>query len=34
VEEIHDDTERDKILEATAAVEYGLVDKVMERGDR
>ena len=34
IEEIHADTERDKILEATAAVEYGLVDKVMERGDR
>lgn len=34
VEEIHGDTERDKILEASEAVEYGLVDKVMERADR
>jgi ATP-dependent Clp protease protease subunit len=30
-EEIHFDTERDKILEAYAAVEYGLVDQVMTR---
>lgn len=28
---IHDDTERDKILEADEAVEYGLVDQVMRR---
>jgi ATP-dependent Clp protease, protease subunit len=30
-EEIHADTERDKILEAEAAVAYGLVDQVMVR---
>jgi ATP-dependent Clp protease protease subunit len=30
-EEVHRDTERDKILEAEAAVEYGLVDLVMAR---
>jgi ATP-dependent Clp protease protease subunit len=30
-EVIHRDTERDKILTATEAVEYGLVDKVMVR---
>lgn len=30
-EEIHADTERDKILSATEAVEYGLVDRVMAR---
>ena len=30
-EEIHLDTERDKILPASEAVEYGLVDRVMER---
>src|SRR5687767_520965 len=30
-EEIHRDTERDKILSAHEAVEYGLVDRVMER---
>ena len=30
-EEVHNDTERDKILEAQAAVEYGLVDQVMTR---
>jgi ATP-dependent Clp protease protease subunit len=30
-EVIHRDTERDKILTATEAVEYGLVDKVMTR---
>jgi ATP-dependent Clp protease protease subunit len=30
-EEIHLDTERDKILTAEAAVEYGLADQVMER---
>lgn len=30
-EEVHNDTERDKILEAKAAVEYGLVDQVMTR---
>ncbi len=28
---IHRDTERDKILSAAEAVEYGLVDKVMVR---
>ncbi|MDX1644736.1 MAG: ATP-dependent Clp protease proteolytic subunit [Thermoanaerobaculia bacterium] len=28
-EEIHDDTERDKILSAEEAVEYGLADRVM-----
>ena len=32
-EEINLDTERDKILPAEAAVEYGLVDKVMTRRD-
>ncbi len=31
-EEIHGDTERDKILPAEAAVEYGIVDRVMSRG--
>jgi ATP-dependent Clp protease protease subunit len=31
VETIHDDTERDRILEADEAVEYGMVDKKMER---
>ena len=31
VEEIHGDTERDKILPAEEAVEYGLVDRVMVR---
>ena len=30
-EEIHSDTERDKILSADQAVEYGLADKVMDR---
>jgi len=30
-EEIHHDTERDKILSADEAVEYGLVDRVMSR---
>ena len=30
-EEVHGDTERDKILTAEAAVEYGLVDQVMTR---
>ncbi len=30
-EEIHADTERDKILTADAAVEYGIVDRVMDR---
>ena len=30
-DEIHGDTERDKILTAEAAVEYGLADQVMER---
>jgi ATP-dependent Clp protease protease subunit len=30
-EEIHDDTERDKILSAEEAVTYGLVDRVMDR---
>ncbi len=30
-EEIHEDTERDKILTAAEAVEYGLADRVMER---
>jgi ATP-dependent protease ClpP protease subunit len=28
---VHDDTERDKILEAEDAVAYGLVDRVMSR---
>jgi ATP-dependent Clp protease protease subunit len=31
LEEIHSDTERDKILSAQEAVEYGLVDQVMDR---
>lgn len=30
-EEIHNDTERDKILSAVEAVEYGLADEVMNR---
>ena len=30
-EVIHEDTERDKILSADEAVEYGLVDRVMDR---
>jgi ATP-dependent Clp protease, protease subunit len=30
-EQVHDDTERDKIFGAEEAVAYGLVDKVMER---
>jgi ATP-dependent Clp protease protease subunit len=30
-EEVHHDTERDKILGAQEAIEYGLVDQVMER---
>ncbi|HYN22988.1 MAG TPA: ATP-dependent Clp endopeptidase proteolytic subunit ClpP [Thermoanaerobaculia bacterium] len=30
-EEVHRDTERDRILSATEAVEYGLVDRVMSR---
>ncbi len=30
-EEIHEDTERDKILSADEAVEYGMVDRVMRR---
>jgi len=30
-QEVHEDTERDKILSAEAAVEYGLADKVMTR---
>jgi ATP-dependent Clp protease protease subunit len=32
-EEIHNDTERDKILTASEAVEYGLADQVMGRRD-
>ncbi len=31
IEEIHSDTERDKILSAPDAVEYGLADQVMDR---
>lgn len=31
LEEIHSDTERDKILSAQEAVDYGLVDQVMDR---
>lgn len=30
-DEIHDDTERDRILTATEAVDYGIVDRVMDR---
>ena len=30
-DQIHDDTDRDKILSAKEAVEYGLVDLIMER---
>jgi len=30
-DEVHRDTERDKILSAAEAIEYGLVDNVMER---
>lgn len=33
-EEVHRDTERDKILEAQEAVEYGLVDQVMMSRNR
>ena len=33
IETIHRDTERDNILPADAAVEYGLVDQVMKRRD-
>ena len=32
-EEIHDDTERDMILTAVEAVDYGLADKMMDRRD-
>lgn len=32
-EEIHDDTDRDNILTAEEAVEYGLVDQIMARRD-
>jgi len=31
IEQVHEDTERDKILGAAEAVEYGLVDQVMAR---
>jgi ATP-dependent Clp protease, protease subunit len=30
-DEVHKDTERDRILSATEAVEYGIVDRVMAR---
>ena len=30
-EEVHQDTERDRILGAKEAVEYGIVDRVMSR---
>ena len=30
-DQVHLDTERDKILSAAESVEYGLVDQVMER---
>ena len=30
-EEVHHDTERDKILSAHESIQYGLVDRVMER---
>jgi ATP-dependent Clp protease protease subunit len=30
-EEVHRDTERDRILRADEAVDYGLVDRVMQR---
>lgn len=33
-EEIHNDTERDKILSAEQAVAYGIVDRVMDRRSR
>jgi len=33
-EEIHNDTERDKILSAEQAVAYGIVDRVMDRASR
>ncbi len=33
-EEVHQDTERDRILTAEEAVEYGLADQVMSRGTR
>jgi len=33
-EEIHDDTERDKILTSVEAVDYGLADQVMDRRDK
>ncbi len=32
-DQIHEDTERDKILSAQEAVEYGLADRVMEKRD-
>lgn len=32
-EKVHRDTERDNILDAAAAVEYGLVDQIMRRRD-
>ena len=32
-DQIHEDTERDKILSAHEAVEYGLADRVMEKRD-
>jgi len=31
VEQVHKDTERDNILSADEAIEYGLVDKIMQR---
>lgn len=34
VEKVHQDTERDNILIAQEALEYGLVDKIMQRRDK
>jgi len=34
VEQLERDTDRDRFLDATAAVEYGLVDKIVERHER
>ena len=31
VEEVHDDTDRDRILTAEEALEYGIVDQIMQR---
>jgi ATP-dependent Clp protease protease subunit len=33
IEQIHKDTDRDNYLSAAEAVEYGLIDKVIEKGE-